>query len=99
MDGDGQLHIRRPDGSQPYAELDSAGKRYGITREGGVNGVNTVYDLTFVKRWLVGECTSWFLKDRPRLPWAGVVFDPVGNLQGISIWGVGNGVGRVFEIG
>jgi uncharacterized repeat protein (TIGR03803 family) len=83
--------------------LDQAGNLYGTTRTGGVHNSGTVYKLS------PGENGTWTeeilysfrgtgCKTCAYDPFAGVVFDPAGNLYGTTLGGGKYGAGTVFEL-
>jgi len=90
-----------PDGSTPYSGLtiDKFRSIYGTTREGGVNGLGAVYQLTPMSNggWSENVIYSFSGQDG-EYPWAEVIVDPSGNLYGTTIWGGNYGWGTVFKL-
>jgi uncharacterized repeat protein (TIGR03803 family) len=91
------------DGVWPYAGLifDGAGKLYGTTTEGGTFGAGTVFQLT------PGSDGHWIEKVLHNFqnngkdgywPFAGLVFDPAGNLYGTTTKGGALGFGTIFQM-
>ena len=89
------------DGSHPYAGLvfDQAGNLYGTTTYGGVNGHGTVFELSpSGSGWVLQTLYSFQSPSDGGHPYAGLIFDSVGNLYGATTdGGSGNG-GTVFEL-
>jgi uncharacterized repeat protein (TIGR03803 family) len=89
------------DGKEPYGTLifDQLGNLYGTTVEGGFNDLGVVFKLTpngggsWTERVLYGFCSLTKCRDGAEL-YAGVIFDPEGNLYGTTDGGgtVGDGV-------
>jgi hypothetical protein len=99
MDGDDLYTFTGvPDGRNPHLGLDSAGNGCGITREGGVNGVSTVYELTHSSSG-GGSVNVLHGFSRPGRDYFGQVrcLTRSAICTGITIWGGGNGVGGVFR--
>jgi len=91
------------DGSNPYAGLlwDQQGNLYGTTQNGGANGQGAVYELSAP---IEGE-TQWtetilwsFSGPDGANPYAGLIWDKLGNLYGTTKAGGVNGKGTVFEL-
>jgi uncharacterized repeat protein (TIGR03803 family) len=86
------------DGSDPDAGVirDSAGNLYGTTFGGGINGEGVVYKLD-----PAGEETLLYAftggADGGK-PYAGLIFDPAGNLYGTTTAGGTDAVGVVFKL-
>lgn len=89
------------DGSHPWSgvTLDNAGNLYGTTADGGAYGFGTVYELSpSGSGWTERTLYSFQGQADGGLPYAGLIFDQVGNLYGAtSTYGGGNG-GTVFEL-
>jgi uncharacterized repeat protein (TIGR03803 family) len=102
------------DGGQSWASLtfDSAGNLYGTTAVGGSAGCGglgcgTVFELTpgadgnWTEKVLYKFCSTANCRDGAN-PYAGLIFDPVGNLYGTTgaggLSGCGEGCGTVFEL-
>jgi uncharacterized repeat protein (TIGR03803 family) len=91
-----------PDGRSPVAGLifDSAGNRYGTTKDGGAYSFGTVFEL------MPGSDGSWTEKtlrsfaggDEGETPYGGVIFDSTGHLYGTTGDGGAYGYGVVFEL-
>ena len=83
-------------GALPYA-----GNLYGTTFVGGTRGVGTVFELTpkagggWTEQVLYSFSTNGPVG---ALPWAGLIFDAVGNLYGTTYEGGTHDVGTVFEL-
>ncbi len=93
------------DGGNPYAGLafDSAGNLYGTTQGGGANGDGTVFKLGSSNgEWTETVLHSFAGSDGCE-PYAGVIFDAIGNLYGTTSQSSGcpsaDSGGVVFEIG
>lgn len=91
------------DGGTPNGPLvfGSSGNLYGTARQGGLN-VGNVFKLT-PNRGQPGwhETTLYSFQGSPNdgaNPYAGVVFDTVGNLYGTTLNGGSAGLGTVFEL-
>ena len=90
------------DGTTPQAGLifDAAGNLYGTTAGGGPSGRGTVFELspgaggTWTEKvlWSFGNGTDG------AQPYAGLIFDPAGNLYGTTDLGGAFGYGTVFEL-
>jgi uncharacterized repeat protein (TIGR03803 family) len=90
-------------GYNPYAALilDTAGCLYGTTYWGGDRGNNgTVFRLAPSRggRWTEKVLHNFRGGSDGQLPWAGLVFDRVGNLFGTTYGGGAHSGGTVFEI-
>jgi uncharacterized repeat protein (TIGR03803 family) len=91
------------DGAAPIGRLilDAAGNLYGTTMGGGFDNAGTVFEL---KREAGGNWRERVLHSFANngidgiLPWAGLVFDTVGNLFGTSASGGSSGMVTVFEL-
>jgi uncharacterized repeat protein (TIGR03803 family) len=89
------------DGKDPYGSLvfDQLGNLYGTTVQGGFNELGVVFKLTpngggsWTERVLYRFCSLTKCRDGAG-PYAGVIFDPAGNLYGTTDGGgtVGDGV-------
>ncbi len=94
------------DGVNPYASLifDAAGNLYGTTALGGIYGTvnsgGTVFELIRQSNgaWTEQRLHDFGSKYDGSLPYAGLVFDPSGNLYGTTFRGSGYGAGTVFEL-
>jgi uncharacterized repeat protein (TIGR03803 family) len=90
------------DGSFPSAGLifDNAGNLYGTTQQGGSTlNTGTVFKLTPSNGvWTETVIYSFKGGSDGYLPFAGLIFDSVGNLYGTTIGGGANGCGTVFEL-
>ena len=86
-----------PNGNTPgnMLTLDSAGNFFGVTREGGANGVGTVFELA------QGSTTIKTIYSFDNVlaaePDSSLIIDAAGNIFGTTING-GNGGGTVFEL-
>jgi uncharacterized repeat protein (TIGR03803 family) len=97
------------DGDQPYAGLvfDKTGNLYGTTTQGGdgVARAGTVFRLTPKGNgtWKEQVLHSFNINDGEE-PFAGLIFDAIGNLYGVTYYGGnlshcrGNGCGVVFKL-
>jgi uncharacterized repeat protein (TIGR03803 family) len=96
------LHrFNRRDGQQPYAGLifDTAGNLYGTTVGGGAQEYGTVFKLTPNSNGKWTETVLHQFLDRPGFsPFAGLIFDPSGNLYGTTQGDHVATFGSVFEI-
>jgi uncharacterized repeat protein (TIGR03803 family) len=91
------------DGNGPNGNLvfDSSGNLYGTTAYGGPYGQGTVFELTPTASGPWKETTLYSFTDLSagRYPYAGVIFDAMGNLYGTaSVGGTTGGCGTVFEL-
>jgi uncharacterized repeat protein (TIGR03803 family) len=102
-----------PDGGQSWASLifDSAGNLYGTTAVGGLSqcfaygfpGCGTVFELIpeadgkWTEKVLYKFCSTAACADGAN-PYAGLIFDSVGNLYGTTGAGGRGGGGTVFEL-
>ena len=93
------------DGAFPYSNLTffgSSGSLYGTTYSGGTNSNGTVFGLTPAQggNWTETVLHSFNASGGDgSFPEAGVVFDPSGNLYGVTYYGGGNyNAGTVFEL-
>ena len=92
------------DGTIPYAgvTLDAKGNLYGTTSAGGSTGNGTVFELKRSSSgWTEIILHNFELQDDGGTPYAGLVFDPSGNLYGAATQGGVNGTdggGTVFEL-
>jgi uncharacterized repeat protein (TIGR03803 family) len=81
--------------------LDKAGNLYGTTQAGGANNMGTVYELSPGNN---GKWTEKILysfkgsKTEGSGPYAGIVFDPSGNIYGTTTFGGESDAGTVFEL-
>ena len=90
------------DGASPWAGVifDKAGNLYGTTEFGGAYGYGTIYELTpSGSGWTEKVLYSFQNQGDGAWPFAGLIFDPSGNLYGATTWGGGTGNGgTVFEL-
>jgi uncharacterized repeat protein (TIGR03803 family) len=90
------------DGTVPIAGviLDPSGNLYGTTSTGGNTGNGTVYELSpGHSGWT--ESVLYNFQGSPtdgETPYAGLTFDPYGNLYGGATDGGSNGGGTIFEL-
>ena len=87
------------DGFYPYAGLvfDKKGNLYGTTCQGGAYGGGTVFELTAEGT----EKVLYSFGSQPGdggIPYAGLIFDKMGNLYSTTIFGGADGYGTVFEL-
>jgi uncharacterized repeat protein (TIGR03803 family) len=93
-----------PDGGWPVGNLvfDGAGSLYGVTLEGGGQGVGTAFELMSVSgNWtetVLHRFCSRMNCDDGALPFAGLIFDQAGNLYGTTGFGGRGGYGVVFKL-
>ena len=92
-----------PSGFNPMSASisDAAGKLYGTASFGGANGEGTVFELTPVTGGGWTETTLYSFQNNGTdgmSPFAGLIFDAVGNLYGTTKYGGTFGVGTVFEL-
>jgi len=84
-------YFQGPDGADPAAglTLDAAGNLYGTTEYGGKYGSGTVFELTpgTNGQWNEAVLHSFGLFYNGDIPFAGVIFDAVGNLYGTTYGG------------
>jgi uncharacterized repeat protein (TIGR03803 family) len=98
------LHsFNEADGNAPYAGLifDTTGNLYGTTDGGGSAGLGTVFQLTpnGDGTWNENVLHSFIGNDKDGYyPFAGLVFDPTGNLYGATQSGGIHQEGAVFEL-
>jgi uncharacterized repeat protein (TIGR03803 family) len=98
------LHnFRGKDGYNPNSSLifDAAGNLYGTTVKGGHYGYGTVFELTPTAGGIWAETLLHSFNNNGTdgyWPYAGLIFDAVGNLYGTSYLGGAHGFGTVFEI-
>lgn len=89
------------DGTYPYGGLifDSAGNLYGTTAGGGSSSSGTAYELMpgTGGQWTETVLHSFQFTDGTG-PYAGLVFDAIGNLYGAASSGGTYGYGTVFEL-
>ncbi len=76
--------------------LDAAGSLYGTASQGGLYGEGVVYQVTPSGSETV--LYSFTGGNDGSLPYAGVIFDPTGNLYGATAFGGSGGSGVVFEL-
>ncbi len=90
------------DGASPWAGVtfDHAGNLYGTTTAGGAFGAGTVYELSpSGGGWTKRTLHSFQLSQTDgSAPFAGVIFDPSGNLYGATQYGGSGSGGTVFEL-
>ena len=87
------------DGEVPTGGVvfDRFGNIYGVTEQGGLHGVGTIYELspsgsTWIERTLFN-----FSYQSGGVPVGGLIIDASGNLYGTTTAGGSNGAGMVFE--
>lgn len=90
-----------PDGASPWAGVifDQSGNLYGTTELGGAYGYGTVFELTpSGSGWTEKVLYNFQNQADGGRPYAGLIFDPSGNLIGATTTGgVGSG-GTAFEL-
>jgi uncharacterized repeat protein (TIGR03803 family) len=91
------------DGTVPVAPvtLDAAGNLYGTASAGGTYGYGTVFQLKPSKSgWTENVLYNFQMLTDGGVPYAGLIFDPSGNLYGAATdGGAGtNGGGTIFEL-
>jgi uncharacterized repeat protein (TIGR03803 family) len=90
------------DGADPYYAdviFDGAGNLYGTTVQGGTFGQGTVFKLTPTESgWSESVLYSFAGGKDGAWPYAGLVFDPAGNLYGTTSIGGVYSSGTVFEL-
>ena len=91
------------DGANPIAGLifDSAGNLYGTTQQGGANGVGTVFQLVPGKNnnWTENLLHTFSSNEKDGYyPYAGLIFDTLGNLYGTTYAGGADNDGTVYEL-
>ena len=99
--------VRGGDGD-PVGRLtfDAYGNIYGTTYDGGANGAGTVFKLTpsqgrqgWTETVLYAFQGTAFGKGPDGAnPYAGLVFDGMGNLYGTTEWGGASGLGTIFRL-
>jgi len=92
----------KADGANPYYAdviFDKAGNLYGTTIGGGANHEGVVFELTPTGGgWTETVLYSFAGGTDGANPYAGLLFDPFGNLYGTTYGGGANGVGTVFQL-
>lgn len=94
------LHVfQGTDGSYPNGGLiaDSSGNLYGVTAEGGVSGLGTVFSLTQPGNWTFQTLYSFTSYATGAVPHGPLVFDWAGNLYGVNDYGR-FGEGMAFKL-
>jgi uncharacterized repeat protein (TIGR03803 family) len=92
------------DGTDPVAgvTLDAKGNLYGTTASGGSYGYGAVFELKRLQSgWAERILYNFQMQDDGGIPYAGLVFDPAGNLYGGTTdggGGVGGGGGTIFKL-
>jgi uncharacterized repeat protein (TIGR03803 family) len=90
------------DGSTPFSSgviFDSSGNLYGTTVTGGAKNKGAVFELSpAATGWSERVLYSFRSGNDGALPYAGLVFDPAGNLYGATYQGGHYSVGTVFEL-
>jgi uncharacterized repeat protein (TIGR03803 family) len=94
------------DGNYPQASLifDGAGNLYGTTYAGGAYGYGTVFELLPAAGggWMEKVLRNFKNNGGGANPYAGLIFDPAGNLYGTTVYGGSGsctqGCGTVFEL-
>ncbi len=92
-----------PDGANPSSGVtfDNAGNLYGTTHYGGVNDLGTIYQLTpSESSWTETVLFSFNRSGSGYIPFSGVVFDPQGNLYGMTYGGGGmdDAGGTIYQL-
>jgi uncharacterized repeat protein (TIGR03803 family) len=87
-------------GSMGDLLLDAAGNIYGVTEQGGANGLGTVYKLS---RMPTGNWTLKTLYAFKGMPdganaYGGLIWDAAGNLYGTTYFGGTVGMGTAFQL-
>ena len=90
------------DGATPVSGviLDNAGNLYGTTLNGGDFSYGAAYELTYspgLLEWTESFVHSFGDNDFS-FPYAGLIFDPLGNLYGAAPTATNDGGGGVFEL-
>lgn len=80
--------------------FDSAGNLYGVTEQGGANGIGTVYRLSSSPTGAWKLTTLYAFKGMPdgANPFGGLTWDAAGNLYGTTYFGGSAGMGTVFQL-
>lgn len=89
------------DGGNPYGGLiqDSSGNFYSTTTVGGTKNAGTVYKLSFTgSSWSQTVLHNFTGRPDGKTPYAGVVFDSLGNLYGTTYAGGTAGWGVVYRL-
>jgi len=89
------------DGQYPLAGVifDNMGNLYGTTLAGGSSGYGTVFQLVPANGgWRENILYTFQDGNDGAAPYAGLIFDPSGNLYGATVGGGRNGGGTVFEL-
>lgn len=87
-------------GSMGDLLLDGAGNIYGVTEQGGANGLGTVYKLSPLQNGNWALTTLYAFKGMPDAasPYGGLIWDSAGNLYGTTYYGGTAGVGTVYQL-
>jgi len=87
-------------GSMGDLIFDAAGNIYGVTEQGGANGVGTVYKLSPSPTGHWTLTTLYAFKGMPDggNPYGGLIWDSAGNLYGTSYYGGSVGMGTAFQL-
>ncbi len=89
------------DGGVPYAgvTVGKNGNLYGTTFQNGTNGCGTVFELKHAKgTWAENTLYEFTGGNDGKASYGGVIFDPEGNLYGVTSQGGTGGGGTVFEL-
>ncbi len=80
--------------------FDAAGNIYGVTEQGGANGVGTVYKLSPSPSGKWTFTVLYTFKGMPdgANPYGGLIWDSAGNLYGTTYFGGTVGMGTVFQL-
>jgi len=87
-------------GSMGDLLFDAAGNIYGVTEQGGANGVGTVYKLSPLPTGGWKLTTLYAFKGMPDAanPYGGLIWDSAGNLYGTTYYGGTVGMGTVYQL-
>jgi len=89
------------DGTNPISDLifDQTGNLYGTTNFGGAYGQGTVFELVPSQSgWTENVLYSFTGSSDGSQPWAGLIFDNLGNLYGTTFTGGTYNAGTVFQL-
>jgi uncharacterized repeat protein (TIGR03803 family) len=87
-------------GSMGDLLLDAAGNIYGVTEQGGANGLGNVYKLTRSPSGHWTFTTLYPFRGMPdgANPYGGLIWDAAGNLYGTTYFGGTAGMGTTFQL-